>query len=298
MKGGIMQDLKEKKTEQNQHDQRRKNDEFLALKVDRIFKTICLDEKEHFDLLNCILSEILDMKIKINAVRYNELPVNTKYEKVKILDVIVSNGYENYDIEINAETNKVMRQRNFAYLSACFNQDVYRGEDYDPNTKYIQVNINWNQGYKKTLIKTYRLSNVVDPSDLYIENFLIVEFNMDRLSYEWYNNNEILINKYMHVLLLDLDEEGLKKLKSEDEIVNKYKKRIMKINKDSDFVWYTPEEEERMLRRSERKYYIKEGEQKTKKEIIKNMASEGFSYDIISKLSNSSLDEVKRILNN
>ena len=293
-----MQDLKEKKTEQNQHDQRRKNDEFLALKVDRIFKTICLDEKEHFDLLNCILSEILDMKIKINAVRYNELPVNTKYEKVKILDVIVSNGYENYDIEINAETNKVMRQRNFAYLSACFNQDVYRGEDYDPNTKYIQVNINWNQGYKKTLIKTYRLSNVVDPSDLYIENFLIVEFNMDRLSYEWYNNNEILINKYMHVLLLDLDEEGLKKLKSEDEIVNKYKKRIMKINKDSDFVWYTPEEEERMLRRSERKYYIKEGEQKTKKEIIKNMASEGFSYDIISKLSNSSLDEVKRILNN
>ena len=298
MKGEIMQDLKEKKTEQNQHDQRRKNDEFLALKVDRIFKTICLDEKEHFDLLNCILSEILDMKIKINAVRYNELPVNTKYEKVKILDVIVSNGYENYDIEINAETNKVMRQRNFAYLSACFNQDVYRGEDYDPNTKYIQVNINWNQGYKKTLIKTYRLSNVVDPSDLYIENFLIVEFNMDRLSYEWYNNNEILINKYMHVLLLDLDEEGLKKLKSEDEIVNKYKKRIMKINKDSDFVWYTPEEEERMLRRSERKYYIKEGEQKTKKEIIKNMASEGFSYDIISKLSNSSLDEVKRILNN
>ncbi len=297
-----MQDLKEKKTEQNQHNQRRKNDEFLALKVDRIFKTICLDEKEHFDLLNCILSEILDMKIKINAVRYNELPVNTKYEKVKILDVIVSNGYENYDIEINAETNKVMRQRNFAYLSACFNQDVYRGEDYDPNTKYIQVNINWNQGYKKTLIKTYRLSNVVDPSDLYIENFLIVEFNMDRLSYEWYNNNEILINKYMHVLLLDLDEEGLKKLKSEDEIVNKYKKRIMKINKDSDFVWYTPEEEERMLRRSEHKYYksegFKEGFNEGYEKIIKKMAAEGSSYEYISKVSDLSVDEVKKILNN
>ncbi len=115
------------------------------------------------------------------------------------------------------------------------------------------------------------------------------------------NNNEKLINK-IYECIISFKQRKLKKLKSEDEIVNKYKKRIMKINKDSDFVWYTPEEEERMLRRSEHKYYksegFKEGEQKTKKEIIKNMASEGFSYDIISKLSNSSLDEVKRILNN
>ena len=84
--------------------------------------------------------------------------------------------------------------------------------------------------------------------------------------------------------------------------MKKYKKRIMKINKDSDFVWYTPEEEERMLRRSEHKYYksegFKEGFNEGYEKIIKKMAAEGSSYEYISKVSDLSLDEVKRILNN
>ena len=49
----------------------------------------------------------------------------------------------------------------------------------------------------------------------YIDNFEMIEFNMDKIMNYWYNSDRKKVNEYKHLIMLDLDEKDLAKLASD-----------------------------------------------------------------------------------
>ena len=92
----------------------------------------------------------------------------------------------------------------------------------------------------------------------------------------WYSLDTEKVNKYSHLIMLDLDSSSLKKLVKYDKEIDEYMEKITKLNTDANF-WevFTPEEDERYIRNTimaeGQKKGEKKGEKKKSLEIAKNM---------------------------
>ena len=71
--------------------------------------------------------------------------------------------------------------------------------------------------------------------DKYINNFEYIVINMDRLLKLWYESTKE-IEKYKYLIMLDLDSEELDKLGNKDNLVDTYRKKVVKLNEDLDFI--------------------------------------------------------------
>ena len=112
---------------------------FYSLKIDRVFKTILLDNN-NYEFLNRVLSDILEVEVKIKNLEYVELPVINTKVKVKILDVLVEIETGEYvNIEVNINFNKVIKERNLIYYMTEFTQRYKRGGEV--SEKVMQINL-------------------------------------------------------------------------------------------------------------------------------------------------------------
>ena len=70
----------------------------------------------------------------------------------------------------------------------------------------------------------------------YVENFKIIEYNMDKIMDIWYSLDEEKIYKYKELIMLDLDEEGLEKLgriTGGDKLMEEFREKVEKINEEN-----------------------------------------------------------------
>ena len=276
-------------------------EKYYTCKYDRAFKEVFLKENNK-DLLKTLIEKVLKIKIKEIKLRPNERNQDNIRIKRKTYDALVKTENKVIEIEVNANANEeYVNPRNMSYISDLYSHNTLKGEEYDDKTEIVQINFSYNLKEKEKIREYY----VQDKSNKkYVENFRIIEINMDYFVNLWYTNKEEEINKYKILIMLGLEKEDLKKLSKEDKVVSKYMNELNKINEDPEFREYmTYEEDQRKIFNSRMSAATRKGIQKgiqkgiTERniEIAKKMLKENLSIEQISRITNLTENEIKKL---
>lgn len=267
---------------------------FYTGKHDRVFKTIFCNE-ENPKLLKEFLTRTLKREVEIIEFLRNELPVASTVDKVKTVDVLVKVDGEYIHIEINANNKDYIPTRNFIYFTNVYSRKVTRGNNYyDLKTKFLHIDLTYGLPTSNKEIARYYVMN--EDKNKYINNFEIVEYNMDKFMKYWYNLDKEKIEEYKHLIMLDLNEEELSKLSKGDELVMEYEKEITDLNNQETFQSYmTYEEDQQMINNTEKHMAYEEGIKTEKVEIAKSMLSKNIDINTISECTGLSIEEINTL---
>ena len=132
-------------------------EKFYTCKYDRPFKEIML-KKQNKDILKSLLEKIL--KVEINKIDINNIERNTGNLEIKRknLDALLTTSIGKIGIEVNALNKPYVKPRNMAYICDIYASHTLVGEEYDEETKIIQINFSYGlkEDYKYT---TYKIQN-------------------------------------------------------------------------------------------------------------------------------------------
>ena len=265
---------------------------------DRVFKTIANSGEEGKKFLEAILTTVFGTSVKIVKFLTVELPLETEKTRKKVLDCLVLVDDKYINVEVNAgDYSYVKVVRNFSYLCSFYSQNVKKGQEYDLDKLYLQINLNFAPTESKLLVTHAYMQN---EEGILIKNFGIWDINVENIKKLYYNDEEER-DKYKYILMLDEDELGLEEFYPDDSIVQYYKGELMRLNSDADFVKELSEDEENQkVFNTEKKIAYNDGvqsgiEQKNI-ETVKNFYELGIPLETIAKGTNLSLEEVKKIL--
>ena len=146
--------------------------------------------------------------------------------------------------------------------------------------------------------KICRIYTLNDGEKNFVRNFKIVEWNMDKVLNYWYAKDEVNIQKFKYLIMLDLNEEDLVKL-SNDRKVMKFMNEVKKVNEDPEFFSYmTKEEDEEKCHNTEIKEATEAGKKKAYENIAKEMLKSNMPMKDIIKISKLSEKEILNLKNN
>ena len=275
---------------------------FYKGKVDRVFKSIFANEDDP-SLLQEFLSRLLDKKIEIIHFLKNEQPIVSVNDKTKTVDLLVKIDNEYTHLEVNTSSNLLIRTRNFNYFTNIYSRKTTRGQIYDFKTKFLHIDLNYNMPINSDFKYSYFIQTL--NGDKYIDNFKIMVFNMDKYMKYWYTNDSENIDKYKHLIMLDLEENDLKKLSIGDDFVKEFEDKITNLNNQETFQSFMSyEDDQRLLNNSYKAMAYEEGMEKgtkigvekgikqTKIETAKNMLELDIEIDKIIKVTGLSLGEI------
>ena len=274
---------------------------FYTAKNDRMFKAIFCNEDNTY-LFKEFLSRLLESDVKIIRYLRNEIEVRHASSKSKTVDILAEVDKKIVHIEINSEYNKTyLHIRNFTYFTEVYDKKTLRGEDYIYNDDFIHIDLTYK--LPNTFNKIYRTYYVMDKDEnKYIEDFKILEFNMDRIMEFWYSKDIEKINNFLHLIILDLNleeiDELLKLLKKERDVLflKEFKEKLEELNKDDYFVSRISREEDLMRRaNTEKKIAYNEGIEYNKIETAKNLKELNMDTEQISKVTGLSIEEIEKI---
>lgn len=282
-------------------------------KNDKVFKAIVLKEN-NFEVLEAIISEAMGEDVKIIKYLLPELKVRNVKERTKRLDVLVEAKNALYNVELNTGTGVAMRVRNFNFFTAFYSQNTISGNKYEINTKFIHIDLSYNMSQKRPIKNVYKLRGE-EPNNLYIDNFEVIEINMDKLKSAWYDNDEKTIEAYKHLIMLDMKSVNeLEQLSEGDKIVETFKDEVVNLNRNYTFVRsITPEEDEILLANTE-KYIAREtglaegrakgrsegraeGQKLELKRIVLEMLKNNLDMESITKYTGLTKEQVKNMKN-
>ena len=86
---------------------------------DIVFKSIFLKESNR-DMLERLIEEAINKKVKVLEVKASELPKGSVYERGKILDVLVDSDEGEINIEVNSYSDIYLHRRNASYIFARY----------------------------------------------------------------------------------------------------------------------------------------------------------------------------------
>ena len=280
---------------------------FYTCKYDKAFKEIMLNEKNK-DILKKLLETILKQEIKYINIKNVELSVKGMDVKRKSVDVYLESLNKKIEIEVNTSLESYIHPRNMSYISNIYSSHTLRNDSYDEKTDIIQINLNYNQKNKR-IYNEYMMRDLY--GDVYVKNLKIIELNMEKYKEMWYHGSEKEKEENKFLIMLDLNEEELKKIKG-DKVVSKYMKEINKLNNDSEFVEYMSAEEDARKIYNSRMYDAREkgfkqgydegieqgiekGIEQNKIEIAKNLLNNNVDINIISLSTGLSQEEIKNL---
>ena len=284
------------------------NKKFYTAKYDRVFKSVLCDEDNPY-LLQEFLSRLLKKKVSIVEFLRNELPVNNSLEKVKTVDVLVKVDDEYIHIEINVGIPSYLHIRNFIYFSTIYSRKVQRGEIYDYKTQFIHFDFTYGiedneEDYIEYCVQSDRGEKYVPNIKIIdnIPNIKIIEYNMDKIMEYWYNKNIPKVNEYKHLIMLDLETKGLKKLSEGDGFVGDFEKKLTNLNEQETFQSaMTYEEDQKLILNTEKKISFEEGisqgEKEKQLEIAKTMLLKNMNIKTISECTGLTIEEINKLQN-
>lgn len=273
---------------------------FYTCKYDRPFKEIMLKEK-NIDILKWLLETTLKetiTDIKIKTVERNSENIHIKR---KIFDALLTTNIGKVQIEVNSNIENYVHPRSMAYITDTYSHDTLVGEIYTEDTKFIQINLTYGLKDKKGL-RIYKVRD--EEGKLFVNNFIIYEYNMDFYKKLWLNKEKKEIKENEALIMLDLELKDLKELSKENRLVNKYMKELEKINKDPEFREYmTLDEDYRKIRNSilheekekSREEGLKEGLKEQAIIIVKTMLKKGYKIEEISEITGFSKEDINEL---
>ena len=143
-----------------------------------------------------------------------------------------------------------------------------------------------------------------DKNKKYIDNFEILEYNMDKITNYWYNSDVDKVNKYKHLIMLDLEKNDLDEMSNGDDLVKKYEDKVTDLNNQETFrSFMTYEEDQRLIQNTEKKIAyedgisqgISQGIEQEKLEIAKNMLAKKMDISTVSELTGLDADTLEKL---
>lgn len=181
--------------------------------------------------------------------------------------------------------DSIVKTRNVSYIMNAYSRYYLRGEEYNNDINFIQINLNYNIS-EEYLMEDYMLRDKNGKSFIY--NYIIYNLNMEKYMEFWYNKDKEEINKNKCIIMLDLSKDDLEILSKNDKVVLNYMNKVNTVNNDPKFQSYmSAEEDNRKLMNSYiHKYYdegIEKGKEISQKKTIHLLYDKGLSIPEISK---------------
>ena len=224
---------------------------------DMMFKAIFCDEKNK-DLLISLMECILDCKITTIEIKNNELPKRNMNSKKRLLDLLCLVDGEYVHVELNVNPSNYIRFRNFSYFTETINNSIRSGTEYDNRKKYIHIDLTYSNNINDKDLTIYKVQS--DTHDIYVENIIIYEYNMNKIT-NYFNQKDFKnIEKYKYLIMLGLNINNLKDFPIQDKVIKKYEKELeIKNGDDGIMSLFTAEEEYMMELNTERSIARREG---------------------------------------
>ncbi len=281
------------------------NEKWFSGLNDMVFKTI-LTNKKNNPLLKQFLEKALNMKIDNIKVLSQDIPKGNVSEKGKIADILVDTGDVICNIEVNTSYYTALHRRNLTYITSKYNEEVKASKNYTKMSLFIQINLTKGLGDTRDSLEEYRI--VSKNNHLFVDNLIILEFNIDKIMKDWYNGDR----SFGFIAVFAASKEELDSMKG-DEFMEKVKDEITTLNKDRRFTQFLSEEEDREILNNSlysegeeagfmkgeevgEKRGLEIGEKEKSIEIAKNMLNMNLDIETISKATGLSEKKISNLM--
>ena len=286
----------------------------INLSYNAMFKAVFSNNKAILAKLIEAILEYCKMNIDINGkeiiIKNNELPISNYKDKQLICDYIIKlNETTDLNIEINRYYYPGLIERNMTYSFKIYYQHFNAGDDYKEFEIYnlIQVNFNKFDKYNTKPINIHYLIDIDDSNNILSKSIRIINIDIENCYNLVYNNSKkeeiteleklsaIMHCEYLEDISSILESVGLdmdnKKKFINDVLEASNDKDVQKAVKLEDSIDYRFElVEEEALKRG-----FEQGTKETKRDMIKEMLKQKLDYELISKVSGKSINEIKEI---
>ena len=293
---------------------KRRQNQFLAFNYDRVFKSIfCSEEarrKEDFHLLERLISDVIKEKVKVIKIMSPELAVTSTRERTKRLDLLIEFHGKVVHMELNTSWNLENKIKNNCFFFSFYSQNTKVGENFNTNTTFIHISLNYGMGKNDTLI--------IDTSEYkkILPNIRMLHVNLDNYKRIWYDNVAKENMKGSLLTLISLkNKEDIKRYAEsvDDPDVKECVDRLMILNENTikSFWNLTPEQENRMMQNTREKLIreksekrglqkgknigLAEGLVEGKISIARNMINMNIGKDIIKSATGLSEEEIEKL---
>ncbi len=226
-----------------------RNRTFYSCKFDCAFKEVFMKE-ENQNILICLLEEALDIKIK--DIKYLNLEENIDNINLRRrrFDMNLKTDIGEIEIEVNTSCDNYIYPRSMAHICDRYAHSTLKGEEYSEERLIMQLNLNYNRKPKEEgIYNIYKIQT--SKGRLFVKNFYIYEFYMDKLKDIWYSKEKSEIEKYKYLIMLDLSLEELEILSQKDRSVEQYMKELKRVNANPEFREYmSAEQDAKMIENS------------------------------------------------
>jgi predicted transposase/invertase (TIGR01784 family) len=283
--------------------------EIIPISFDYVFTGI-FNDPDNIDIIENFLSVYFD--IDINKIRGNvkiisrELPLDTKKESNKQVDLILDIDNKKINIELNKKYEEGIIDRNIVFASKVHSRQLkYAFKNYNDIEQTIQINLNETKCHEEGIRKTYYFKS--EEGEILSEKFRIDVVDMHNAQKMCYTSNEEKLARWCRIITSTTEAELKKNLGDdlmEENTKEKLEKEVDKYSTDEEVVYlYTKlskqELEHNTLMDNAKKRGLKEGiEQGIKQrniEIAKSMLQEKIDISMISKITGLSKKEIEKL---
>ncbi len=217
-------------------------------------------------------------------------------------DIIVSVGNKVLNIEMNKDYYPGVFNKNNAYLQKIGASLYVVNTNYLDTKQIIQINFD-NFSYFKGNQEIYKFLYKEETSNIILpENAIKYHVDLAYIRERCYNKPVENLSKFERCCLLLMAEtsEFAKKIAGNDNIMKKVYEKLEDLNSDEMIIGlYDAEKEAERVKQTqllgaERKG-IQEGIQKEKIEIAKNMLDKNINIELISELTNLTIEEIESL---
>ena len=279
-----------------------KKRKFYTGKSDVVFKAIYCNE-DNIYLTNYFLKKLLNEDVNVIGFLNTELNVKHVLSRRKTVDSLICTEDKMIHIELNSNASaSYLNVRNFTFFSEIYNKKTLAGQKYKDDIDFIHFDFSYNlPKSNKNLVRIYTVNDRNGHN--YINNFKIIEYNMDRIMKFWYDEDEKNIIKYIHLITLSLNLKELDKLlknyklAKEDELfVKEFLEKLKELNKEDYFVSSISKEKDlEMIANTERDIGFEQGIEQGIFQTAKNFIKLNVPLKKISKATGLRISELKKI---
>ena len=263
-----------------------------------MFKAIFTPKKNRELLKEFIkrsLRAVLNSDLEDLVVLSSEIAKTNVHIKGKTLDILAETKDNILNIELNNSYYPSLHNRNASYIFSKYSEEVKVSETYNKMKMFIQINLTKGLSKDYPSLDIYTLKGE-KTNKKYIDNLIILEFNIDKIKDECYNGNK----EFNFVAALDLEGEELDKICEGDKYMELFEKEVKRLNQNQKFTEFmSAKEEEEKLKKTliedAKKEGMQKGEMKKQIEIAKNLFKQKVPLDIISKSTGLSISEIEAL---
>ena len=284
--------------------------EKMRLTVDYAFKRV-FGRNGNEGILKDFLESILDIEIKDITIQNPEIPKNMRDSKIGILDVRAEiNGKEIIEVEMQVQNQYNIDKRSPIYITKIYSDQLKEGDSYVKVKKVAVINIlNFNYYERNSYHSVGRMkfenskeNEKVDMGYILEEQYVTDDLEMHFIELPKFRkkNPDISSKLDQWLWLICGEEEKIKMAKNENEKIKEAKSELEKLEMSAeDRELYELRlkaiRDEINIRESGYTDGMRDGEEKGKKEIAKNLLKQNIAIDIISQATGLTQEEIEKL---